>query len=211
MSDSDLVVESAAGDAQRRAAAAVLAEAFREDPTVSPMVATRADPVRTLADLFDFQARHHFGPYGAVDIARDAQTGKVMGAALWAAPDRWRLPWSVTVRWAPALTRILQGDVWRAGRVEAQLEAAHPRFPHWYLYAAGVDETARGRGVGTALMRHGLARADAAGMPCYLEASTSRSATLYTRLGFVRLGQIHHAPGIPSPEGMWRPALSTGM
>ena len=39
-------------------------------------------------------------------------------------------------------------------------------------------------------MQPTLERADSAGLPTYLEASSNRSAALYERLGFVHLGVL---------------------
>ncbi len=64
---------------------------------------------------------------------------------------------------------------------------------------------ARGRGIGGDLLRRGLARADADGLPVYLEATGRRSAALYARFGFEALGSVVW-PGYPEIIGMWRSA-----
>ena len=46
------------------------------------------------------------------------------------------------------------------------------------------------------LLERVLALCDAEGRPAYLEASTSRSAVLYTRHGFVETAAIEFAPGV---------------
>jgi hypothetical protein len=45
----------------------------------------------------------------------------------------------------------------------------------------------QGGGLGAAPIRPTLGRADSAGVPTYIEASSERSAALYERLGFVHL------------------------
>jgi GNAT superfamily N-acetyltransferase len=55
---------------------------------------------------------------------------------------------------------------------------------HWYLPAVGVDPLHQGRGVGGALLRWGLTRADAEGVPCYLETFNERNAPFYSRHSF---------------------------
>lgn len=40
--------------------------------------------------------------------------------------------------------------------VLAQMDGAHPKFPHWYLPWFGVDAAVQGRGLGGELMRHCL-------------------------------------------------------
>ncbi len=78
-----------------------------------------------------------------------------------------------------------------------QMEAFHPKEPHWYLPLIGVDPSRQGTGLGSILMRHAIARSDRAGMPAYLESSNPRNITLYERHGFVRLGAIQSGD---SPE-----------
>lgn len=64
---------------------------------------------------------------------------------------------------------------------------------------------AQGTGVGALLLRRGLARADAEGMPAYLEATNRRNAALYAGHGFQALGLVT-SPGYPEIIPMWRPA-----
>jgi GNAT superfamily N-acetyltransferase len=84
----------------------------------------------------------------------------------------------------------------------------HPEEPHWYLPWIGVRPEAQGRGLGAALLRRGLARADRDGLPAYLEATNRRNAALYARHGFEALGTVN-APGYPEIIPMWRPATGT--
>jgi GNAT superfamily N-acetyltransferase len=85
--------------------------------------------------------------------------------------------------------------------------ALHPREPHWYLPWMGVRPEAQGKGIGAALLATGLARADADGMPAYLEATNRRNAGFYARHGFAVLNVVELA-GYPEIFGMWRPARS---
>ena len=81
----------------------------------------------------------------------------------------------------------------------------HPHAPHWYLPWIGVRPEAQGMGLGAQLLSLGLARADAEGMPAYLEATNRRNAALYARHGFEPIGVVE-APGYPEIIPMWRPA-----
>ncbi|KAL7412848.1 hypothetical protein BDY24DRAFT_391294 [Mrakia frigida] len=56
--------------------------------------------------------------------------------------------------------------------------------PHWYLSYLFVDPYHQGSGVGTALIAYGTDRADAAGVPTWLEASIF-GRPIYERKGFV--------------------------
>jgi ribosomal protein S18 acetylase RimI-like enzyme len=66
----------------------------------------------------------------------------------------------------------------------------HPSEPHWYLPLIGVDPFQQGSGLGSALMRHALARCDSEGKPAFLESSNPKNVPLYERHGFEVLGRI---------------------
>ena len=68
--------------------------------------------------------------------------------------------------------------------VAAQMDDAHPRFAHWYLPWLAVRPERQGAGLGAALLREGLARVDADGLPAYLETPNPRTIPLYERHGF---------------------------
>ena len=70
------------------------------------------------------------------------------------------------------------------------MEAYHPNDPHWYLPMIGVDPVMQGSGIGSALLRQGLAQCDAEGSPAYLESSNPRNIPLYERFGFEIVGTI---------------------
>ena len=83
--------------------------------------------------------------------------------------------------------------------------ALRPEAPHWSLPWIGVRPEAQGLGIGAALLRRGLARADAEGLPAYLEATTRRGASFFAAHGFAAIG-IVIAAGYPQITAMWRPA-----
>ena len=75
---------------------------------------------------------------------------------------------------------------------------------HLYLVFLGVAPGAQGRGLGGALLRERLVRADAEGLPAYLEASSPRSRLLYERNGFRDTGDPIQLPDGPPIWPMWR-------
>ena len=116
-------------------------------------------------------------------------TAAVIGSAAWFAPD------------SPPLTREaiqaahFNGLPHRMGAEPFQrlmvmkdhfdgLRARDVPEPHWYLSTLGVDPPRQGQGVGSALLRPVLARADAAGLPCYLETDKARNVPFYQKHGF---------------------------
>ena len=63
----------------------------------------------------------------------------------------------------------------------------------------------QGQGVGSMLMQPTLERADSAGLPTYIEASSERSAALYERLGFLHIDVLELPEGGPPVWLMRRP------
>ena len=128
------------------------------------------------------------------------------GAALWDAPGTWRLSrretLSLVARSAPGIGR---GRGQLVGDALTEIERAHPTEPHWYLAVLGVRAERRGHGTGSALLKPGVARADADGLPCYLESSNPRNVALYERHGFEVTAE-HWLPDGPVMTLMWRPA-----
>lgn len=85
----------------------------------------------------------------------------------------------------------------RFAEVMALTATAHPSGrPYIYLSQMAILPAHRGRGLGSAMLRHGLHMADEEGLPTYLEASTARNHALYARHGFV-----DHGPPIQLPDG----------
>jgi GNAT superfamily N-acetyltransferase len=54
----------------------------------------------------------------------------------------------------------------------------------WQLDSIAVEGFARGRGIASALVRHGLARAAAVGLPVMLETGTPANVPIYEHFGF---------------------------
>jgi GNAT superfamily N-acetyltransferase len=95
--------------------------------------------------------------------------------------------------------------------VQRAMEERHLREPHFYVRTVGVRSGLQGQGVGSALMRPTLERADSAGLPAYIEASSQRSAALYERLGFVHLDVLELPGGGPPVWLMRRPPTGAVM
>jgi GNAT superfamily N-acetyltransferase len=127
------------------------------------------------------------------------------GAAIWAPPGRWRVPFSVTMREAAKMTRVFGRRLPLALRALVRLEGHHPRNEHWYLHYLGVEPRRQGRGLGGALLAPILERCDREGIPAYLEASSDRNRPLYERNGFAVTG-VFDLPGRGGPpiREMWR-------
>jgi ribosomal protein S18 acetylase RimI-like enzyme len=79
-----------------------------------------------------------------------------------------------------------------------RMESSCPQEPCWYLPFIGVDSMHRGKGLGSALLEHALARCDHDNTPAFLESSNPRNISLYERHGFEILDtfQIGSSPRV---------------
>jgi GNAT superfamily N-acetyltransferase len=82
---------------------------------------------------------------------------------------------------------------------------AHLRSPHWYLQLVMVDLAEQRRGLGEALLAPGLDRADAEGLPCYLETQREANLAYYARFGFEVSASFGGHAGLPPMWAMTRP------
>lgn len=74
-----------------------------------------------------------------------------------------------------------------------QMDAAHPRDPHWYLPWFGVEARVQGSGLGETLMVECLSAVDEAALPAYLETPNPRTISFYERHGFRVTGSTNTA------------------
>ncbi|HEX5949850.1 MAG TPA: GNAT family N-acetyltransferase [Actinomycetota bacterium] len=112
-------------------------------------------------------------------------TEGLRGVALWVPPGSESVSEALTFELGDAVRELL-GDA--AGRYDSfwgWAEAARPAEPHWYLDHVAVEASARGSGVGTALVAHGLRLAAADGLPAFLCTSRPDNVSFYERRGFV--------------------------
>lgn len=93
--------------------------------------------------------------------------------------------------------------------VLAQMDEAHPRFPHWYLPWLGVDPALQGRGLGGELLELCLQIVDEDHLPAYLETPNPRTIPFYERYGFEATGHAT-AGACPPITFMLRPAGFAG-
>ena len=76
---------------------------------------------------------------------------------------------------------------------------------HWYLQLLATHPDWQRRGIGAALMAATFERADADGLPCYLETETVENVAYYRRHGF-DVRSEWDVPTGPHMWGMYRPA-----
>lgn len=182
---------------------ATLADAFVDDPILRWLIPNRFGRNGRLRRLFELELMHYVFPAGCVWTTDDGR-----GASLELAPEAWQMPSSLPLSAAIGWVRVFGMRLREAGRTQAFFEEHHLREPHLYVRYVGVASGFQGRGLGSALLRPTLRRADAQRLATYLEASTESSARLYERLGFQHLGELR-IPGGPLIWPMRRPMAAS--
>ncbi|CAM5668594.1 N-acetyltransferase [Streptomyces avidinii] len=192
--------------AESGAIASLLARAFADDPVMTWMIPDAADRERRIARYFRLAQRQQRPRAGGVRVAATGD-GRLLAAALWSGPGRWKPSALRELAALPHYARAfgLRG-LPRAGEVDNAMHEAHPRTPHWYLPSVGTDPGLQGTGVGTALLRQQLAACDRLGQPAYLESSKASNVPFYERLGFRVTGELRLPEGGPVIWPMWRDA-----
>ena len=175
----------------------VLARAFEHDPVANYML--RHDGLERAFGAF---FRHAVLPHGEAWLAESGERG---GAALWTPPGKWSTSGFHLLAMAPALLAAVGARRALARAMAAQrVQDRHPKAPHWYLFAVGVEPELQGRGVGSALLRVVLERCDSLREPAYLEASTETNVRIYERHGFAVTEEVRMASDAPPLWLMWR-------
>jgi len=172
------------GARQVREAGEMLGRAFFDNPMAVYLLPDEAERIRPLTWMFDRTTRYcHL--YGEVYTTADRPDG----AAVWLTPES--PPMSRETITAAGMMDMPQQMGTEAfqrlmvmKRYFDELRQRDVPEPHWYLWTLGVDPPRQGQGVGSALLGPVLSRADADGLPCYLEADKAKNVPFYEMHGF---------------------------
>ena len=175
-----------------------LARAFYTDPVFSyfiPDDATRLTKLeKVMGILFKLGE-----PHGACFTTTNYES-----VTLWRPPNEWDVPFMAYITNGPGLLSAFGTGIGRVLSTMDMMEKTHPHTPHWYLQTIGTDPAFQGKGYGGVIMRHTLATADAAHMPCYLESSKDTNIPIYQSFGFKVTGEMKVPGGGPTIWPMWR-------
>jgi GNAT superfamily N-acetyltransferase len=181
--------------------AGVLADAFISDPVFTWLLPGGPRFKPRLRTMFAAEMELYVLPNAGTVWTSPACDGAVTELP----PGAWEMPKSATgkeaLRWVRAFGRRLPLAV----KVQRAMQKRHLREPHFYVRTIGVRTALQGQGVGSALIQPTLQRADSAGLPTYIEASSERSAALYERLGFLHLDVLELPESGPPLWLMRRP------
>jgi GNAT superfamily N-acetyltransferase len=181
------------------ALATMLAHAFLDDPVARWSCSPDRLRPRVIERLFGMRLR---------DLHAHREiwtTDELASVAVWAPPDRWRTTTRQDIAYASCLLHprlLIRMPMVVRGLLG--VEGMHPKEPpHWYLAILGTDPSAKGRGLGSAMMGPVLEGCDRDGVPAYLESSTERNLDFYGRHGFRLTGEFKLSRG-PRVWPMWR-------
>ncbi len=174
--------------ADTSAAVAVLARAFHDHPVYRHALPDEAARRRRLPGLMHTMVVTMYGDAGPLDVADD-EIGSLVGAAAWHRPGHpdpggWRM-----LRGVAGMARATRTRLGEWSRLGSAIDRMRPEEPHWYLFHVGAEPGHQGRGVGSALVRRGLERADADGVAAHLECAPELVG-YYARFGFAEVAAV---------------------
>ncbi|MBA4248612.1 MAG: hypothetical protein C0444_10020 [Microbacterium sp.] len=184
-----------AGD--RIAAAALFARAFKRDPLIAAATDSAHDPRAARDSIFRASIAGTLLAGGELVLAERA--GALIGVALIADPQggtplravRASIARLVSgVRFVMLSRRLAPGALRLLNDADLASRTLGPAAPHHVLVAVGVDEAARGLGVGRMLVERAVdhARRDPRSWGVRLETENPLNVERYARWGFVTRG-----------------------
>jgi len=171
---------SAVGEAEQERAYATLVLAFAADPVERWLYPHSRDYLSHFPGFVAAFGGRAFSGQTAWSL------GQFAAVALWLPPGTEADGDAIATSLAETVAADKHQDLFA---VLGQMDAAHPRYPHWYLPWFGVDAARQGTGLGTQLMEHCLRAVDATRQPAYLETPNPRTISFYQRHGFEVTGR----------------------
>lgn len=175
----------------------VLARAFHDDPVFRWMFPEPSLRPKKSASMFSILLRRTL-PHGMTHTTEDLE-----GGALWEFMEHGPAGLLAQIPSGLRMIPVFGLRTFLVFKGLSETVAAHPKNPHWYLLALGVNPAHQRKGLGSALLDPALARCDAEGVAAYLEASRPANIPFYQRHGFSVTRAIHLPKG-PTLYGMLR-------
>lgn len=177
------------GESDAEQAIAALTLAFSTDPVIR---AFYPDPLDHLTN-FPEMMRLHIAPAIAQQAAHYVEG--FSAAAIWFPPKGPDHDDEADQARARQMGALIQETASKEGNDDlfaalAEMDEWHPKDPHWYLFAIGVEPHHQNEGLGSVLMERALPACDAERKLAYLESSNPRNVPFYQRHGFEVMREI---------------------
>lgn len=188
-------------------AAMVAARAFHHDPFFEYLEPRGVARGRALS-LFWRAAIAGTSHEAQITGARQAG-GRLVGVSIVVPPGGYPFPAANQARqMAGAVRAMIQRPpaLVKGFRYLLAIEQAHPKDRLWYLFLLVVDPAVQRSGIGSQLQQGMLARADAEGLPCYLETQKPENVPYYRRFGYETERELRPVRGGPPLFTMRRAA-----
>ncbi len=170
-------------DSQIPAAAATLARAFHDDPLMVYAIPDQAERARLLPDVYARMVR-----FGTLAGEVYATASALDGVALWLPPGAKWTRENIEASGMHQLATLIGNDAYQRYRdvVSREWQARERDMTGacWYLFILGVEPSRQRCGLGGALMRPVVERADTGHLACYLETENQRNVEFYLKQGF---------------------------
>jgi len=170
-------------DSQIPAAGITLARAFHDDPLMIYAIPDAAERVRLLPDMYARMIR-----FGTLAGEVYVTAGTIEGVALWMPPNAKWTRENIEASGMHETPTLIGNDAYQRYRdvVGREWQARERDMPTacWYLFLLGVEPRSQRRGLGSALIRPVLKRADTEQVACYLETENQRNVAFYQKQGF---------------------------
>lgn len=178
-----------------------LCDAFADDPTLVWLWPNRDDRLRRLPYFFravvQGSRRHGVALHTAGSDA----------VSLWRPPGRVHPGPLEILQGLPSMAKAFSAGRERSKALSKVLREHQPQDRRWwYLQFIGVRGSAQGSGLGGAVLRDGLALADAASDPVYVEVMEAGNLAFYRHAGFEVVDTFDLPDGGPRTWTMLRPA-----
>ena len=203
MARSELTTPDRLDADERRAVAALLADAFEHDPMQSWLFPNERLRHRRLQRFYDRDIAHRLERTNTVCLIGGS------AVAFWQPPgDVSSVPPSAAARLAPSLVSVAFRHPARALAVLRGVLAHRPAEPHWYLTHLAVRPGLQGRGLGRRLLLWGIERSREDGIGVYLETANQDNLAFYAAAGFSQVGMVR-VQGAPDVWCLWRATSET--
>ena len=166
-----------AGPGRVEALSEVFARSFVDDPIARWPLPSDGVEERVRMNFLQFG-----GGFAKLGMLYEAGDGA--GVAAWVPPGATERMVEMEVGTRTAIAATTTDGGARYFGMWDWIEAMVPDVPHWYLDLIAVAPERRGEGIGAALIRWGLERANDDGVPAVLETAQPDNVALYEHFGF---------------------------